>query len=96
MFITSEGSTDFNATIVYFRNCRELTRNKDKEEKSLFLLTEYKNCIVNDMNASRFTSVWKLPEDKIVCRNSWALAYDFKMHELENCSDKLKANKDTV
>lgn len=95
-FVTKTGSTDFNESVIFFRNCREFTRTKDKQERSLFLLQEYKKCIVSDKTSNRFTSVWKLPNDIVVCRNSWAIAYDFTMYELDYCSTKLKKNKDSV
>jgi hypothetical protein len=95
LFVNTEGSTDMNAAIEYFRRCRELTRTKDKEEKSLFLLEQYRNCLVNQ-SGNRFASIWTLLDKKDVCRKSWGLAYDFTKYELDICSEKLKEDMGIV
>jgi hypothetical protein len=95
LFVKEEGLTDFNLAIKYFRDCRELTRTKDKVEKSLFLLEQYKKCII-DQRGNRLICAWKLPDNKEVCRISWAFLFDFKIHELENCSEQLKKDRGIV
>jgi hypothetical protein len=92
---TGLNTEEFNKDL---NQCRLMMSKKSKQEKKEFLYDSFKKYLLKLPNNSKqnyFESEWKSPNDKIICRKSWAILYKIKLNSIEKCSENLKENPES-
>jgi len=94
---TKVAITDFNTAVKVFKDCRELTRLKNKAELDSFVQEKFRESVIKENQHQDGSIVFEMDykiNNMKMCKKAFAKAYGLSVKHLERCSAALKESSE--